>query len=502
MPSAAQLDHAHLWHPFTQMKDWLRREPIVIVSGQGTVLRDARGREYLDANSSIWTNLHGHRHPRINAALARQLRKISHSSALGLANEPAARLAAKLIEICDSRFQISDGRRTTTGLPPSAFRLPQLEKVFFSDDGSTALEVALKLAYEFTRRTRGPKSRPRFLSLRGAYHGDTLGAVSLGHVDLFHQAYSGLLFKSDAVMAPYCYRCPFNRAKPERTDARSTRKCQWECVGQVERALVKQKKRGQPHAAFVFEPLMQGAAGMIPQPSGWLRQVTDLARGHGALLVADEVMTGFGRTSTCDGGVALEGRAPSLFACQHAGVQPDFLCVAKGLTGGYLPMAATLTTQAVFDAFLGEYEEFKTFFHGHSYTGNQLGAAAALASLDVLATPASVKARARLPRVLHDALEELWARPNVGDIRQVGLIAGVELVRNWRTREPFELRERAGIRVCEALAKRGVLTRPIGNVIVLMPPYCTTAGQARRMVTALGESMEEVFGRTRRAPRG
>ena len=459
----ARLDHRHVWHPFTQMRDWLRREPIVIVSGKGAVLRDARGREYLDANSSIWTNLHGHRHPKIDAALQRQLKKIAHSSALGLANEPASVLAAKLARLAGS----------------------PLSKVFYSDDGSTALEVALKLAYEFTRRTRGPRSRPRFLSLEGGYHGDTVGAVSLGHIDLFHRTWRGLLFKTDKVMAPYCYRCPFNRAKPERADARTTRKCNWECVGKVEQTLSKQKKRGEPYAAFVFEPLVQGAAGMIPQPSGWLRQTTDLARDHGALLIADEVMTGFGRTGN-----------QGAFACTREGVEPNFLCLAKGLTGGYLPMAATLTTQKVFDAFLGEYEDFKTFFHGHSYTGNQLGAAAALASLEVLQSRASVIARTKLQKAMHDALETLWVLPNVGDIRQVGLIAGIELVKNWQTRQPFALSERAGIRVCEAMAKRGVLTRPIGNVIVLMPPYCTTNAQMTRMVEALRDAIEETFGRS------
>jgi adenosylmethionine-8-amino-7-oxononanoate aminotransferase len=487
MHPLAKLDHAHVWHPFTQMRDWLRREPMVIVEGQGAVLRDARSREYLDANSSIWTNLHGHNHFAINSAIQRQLKKIAHSSALGLANEPACLLAKKLVAAANPQLAI--GNR-------------QLNKVFFSDDGSTALEVALKLAYEFTRRTRGklvgrgrgPSAttsraiQPRFLSLEGAYHGDTVGAVSLGHIDLFHQSYGGLLFKSARVMSPYCYRCPFNRAKPERDDARDYRKCNWECVGKVEKKFSAQKKKGNPYAAFVFEPLIQGAAGMVPQPDGWLKRVSEIARGHDALLIADEVMTGFGRTgvSKAEGG---RRKAEILFACHHEGVQPDFLCVAKGLTGGYLPMAATLTTQTVFDAFLGEYDEFKTFFHGHSYTGNQLGAAAALASLDILHSEKSIRARARLETQLRDGLKSLWQLPNVGDIRQAGLIAGIELVKDWRTRAPFDLRERAGIRVCEAMARRGVLTRPVGNVIVLMPPYCTTPAQLQKMISALRESV-------------
>jgi adenosylmethionine---8-amino-7-oxononanoate aminotransferase len=502
MNPLAKLDHKFVWHPFTQMRDWLRREPIVIAEGDGAVLCDIRGRKYLDANSSIWTNLHGHRHPKINAAIARQLKKISHSSALGFANEPASLLAEKLVKAADGGRRTADlaghhGRRFN---PKSAIANPKLEKVFFSDDGSTALEVALKLAYEFTRRARGKKSRPKFLSLDGAYHGDTIGAVSLGHVDLFHKAYGGMLFATDKVMSPYCYRCPFNRAKPERADARKYRKCNWECVGKVEQKFSAQKKKGNPYAGFVFEPLMQGAAGMIPQPSGWLSQVTDIARAHGALLIADEVMTGFGRTGiTCHvddktiADIAKNPAAAKLFATQRVGVKPDFLCAAKGLTGGYLPMAATLTTQKVFDAFLGEYEEFKTFFHGHSFTGNQLGSSAALASLDILQTKQSVLQRAKLQKQLHDELQTLWTLPQVGDIRQVGLVAGIELVKDWRTREPFALRERAGIRVCEAMARRGVLTRPVGNVIVIMPPYCTKKTQMQKIASALLEAVKAVF---------
>jgi adenosylmethionine-8-amino-7-oxononanoate aminotransferase len=484
MNKLAKLDQRFVWHPFTQMRDWLKREPIVITEGEGAVLRDVKGREYLDANSSIWTNLHGHQHPRINAAISRQLGKISHSSALGFANEPASLLAEKLVRAA----RLNTVERAS---PQTA-----LNKVFFSDDGSTALEVALKLAYEFTRRERGAKTKPRFLSLDGAYHGDTIGAVSLGHIDLFHKAYGGMLFAADKVMSPYCYRCPFNQAKPERNDARKYRKCNWECVGKAEQKFSVQKKKGNPYAAFVFEPLMQGAAGMIAQPSGWLGQVTEIAHSHGALLIADEVMTGFSRTGvTCrveDKTVAEITKNPAaakLFAAQRVGITPDFLCVAKGLTGGYLPMAATLTTQKIFDTFLGEYEEFKTFFHGHSFTGNQLGAAAALASLEILQSKPSVLQRARLQKWLHEELQSLWALPNVGDIRQVGLVTGIELVRDWRTREPFALRERAGIRVCEAMARRSVLTRPVGNVIVLMPPYCTNRAQLRQMIGALAEGV-------------
>jgi len=448
------------------MKDWLARESIVISSGEGAILRDVNGKEYLDANSSIWTNLHGHSHPEINSAISTQLGRIAHSSALGLANEPASELAAKLVELADASRAISGS----------------LQKVFFSDDGSTAMEVALKLAYEFARRAKAQNS-PRFLSLDGAYHGDTVGAVSLGHIDLFHKAYRGLLFDSDRVMSPYCYRCPFNRAAPERADARTYRKCNWECIGKVEEKFADAKAEQRPISAMVVEPLMQGAAGMIPQPEGWLRRVSEITRENGTPLIADEVMTGFGRTGPT-------------FACQKENVTPDFLCVAKGLTGGYLPMAATLTTQEIFNAFLGEYEEFKTFFHGHSFTANQLGSAAALKSIEILERREESDARQALQTTFESELQALWAARQVGDIRRVGLTAGVELVSNWDTREPFELRERAGIRVCAAMARKGVRTRPIGNVIVLMPPYCARPAQVSRMVNALREAIAEVLGRT------
>ncbi|MDQ6630742.1 MAG: aminotransferase class III-fold pyridoxal phosphate-dependent enzyme [Verrucomicrobiota bacterium] len=486
MNPLAQLDHKYIWHPFTQMKDWLKREPILITSGKGAVLRDVHGQEYLDANSSIWTNLHGHAHPKINSAIQRQLKKISHSSALGCANEPASLLAEKLVKVANPA--------NLTNGPASA-----LNKVFFSDDGSTAMEVALKLAYEFARRS-GQSKNPKFLSLHNAYHGDTIGAVSLGHIDLFNKSWTGLRFKTDKAFAPYCYRCPFNRAKPQRADARTYRKCSWECVGQVEQKFSKQKKKGNPYAAFVVEPLMQGAAGMIPQPSSWLHRVNEIVRGNGAQLIADEVMTGFGRTGLEQSAFSVQhsekaelktqnSKLQTLFACHHENVQPDFLAVAKGLTGGYLPMAATLTTQKVFDAFLGEYDEFKTFFHGHSFTGNQLGAAAAGASLDLLTSQQSIRSRQTLEQILREELKDLWRFPNVGDIRQVGLVVGIELVKNWKTREPFALEERVGMRVCETMAQFGVLTRPIGNVIVLMPPYCATKVQTQTMVRVLGKAL-------------
>ena len=447
------------------MRDWLKGEPLVIERGKGAVLWDVHGREYIDANSSIWTNLHGHNHPKVNAAIRRQLGRVAHTSALGLANEPASLLGQALVQLANPR----------TGLPK---RQSRLAKVFYSDDGSTAVELALKLAYEFACRT-GRARKPRFLSLDGAYHGDTVGAVSAGHIDLFHKAYSGMLFKTDKVMSPYCYRCPFNKAKPERGDARDTRKCNFECVDKVEQQFAARKKRGVNYAALLVEPGMQGPAGMIAQPKGWLGRVAEISRVHGTQLIADEVMTGLGRA------------ADRLFASHDEGVQPDFLCVAKGLTGGYLPMAATLTTQEVFDAFLGDYSELKTFFHGHSYTGNQLGSAASLASIGLLNTAAT--RRKKLAANLRSESKRLWVLPQVGDIRQAGCVLAVELVRDWQTREPFELVERAGIRVCDALAKRGVLTRPVGNVIVIMPPYCTTQRQVKKIFSALHNAIDETL---------
>jgi len=447
------------------MRDWLKGEPLVIERGKGAVLWDVHGREYIDANSSIWTNLHGHNHPKVNAAIRRQLGRVAHTSALGLANEPASLLGQALVQLANPR----------TGLSK---RQSRLAKVFYSDDGSTAVEVALKLAYKFACRT-GRARKPRFLSLDGAYHGDTVGAVSAGHIDLFHKAYSGMLFKTDKVMSPYCYRCPFNKAKPERGDARDTRKCNFECVDKVEQQFAARKKRGVNYAALLVEPGMQGPAGMIAQPKGWLGRVAEISRGHGTQLIADEVMTGLGRA------------ADQLFASHDEGVQPDFLCVAKGLTGGYLPMAATLTTQEVFDAFLGDYSELKTFFHGHSYTGNQLGSAASLASIGLLNTAAT--RRKKLAANLRSESKRLWMLPQVGDIRQAGCVLAVELVRDWQTREPFELVERAGIRVCDALAKRGVLTRPVGNVIVIMPPYCTTQRQVKKIFSALHNAIDETL---------
>ncbi len=350
------------------------------------------------------------------------------------------------------------------------------------------MEAAIKLATEYSKRTRGVK-KPRFLSLDGAYHGDSVGAFSLGHIPLFRQSCSSILFRCDKFMSPYCYRCPFNKAKPQRADARSYRKCNWECIDVVERTFARQRKKGQPYSLIALEPSIQGAAGMIAQPQGWLSRVCDIARQHGTLILLDEVMTGFGRTTTKQ----FSDGTSQLFAFQSEGVAPDMVAIAKGMTGGYLPMAATLVSQPIFDAFLGDYAEYKTFFHGHSYTANQLGSVAALASLELLQSARIRNHRAAMEAGLRAALNDLWHHRSVGDIRQVGLIAGIELVRDHKRRTPFELSDQAGIRICAAMALKGVLTRPIGNVIVIMPPYSTTLSQINRIIHALRQSIREIL---------
>ena len=418
MDSLADKDRRHIWHPFTQMKDWMAEEPVVIESGKGAMLRDTNGREYIDANSSIWTNLHGHRHPKITQAIKDQLDRIAHSSFLGLSNEPAIRLAARLVEVAPRG----------------------LARVFYSDDGSTAMEVAIKMALQYWRHRQQPQ-RTRFVAFADAYHGDTLGAVSVGGIDLFHAAFKPLLF--DVIR-----------------------------VNELPSLTTILQEQSETVAAVVIEPLVQGAAGMKLWPRGWLGELRRLCTDHGVLLIADEVMTGFGRTGT-------------MFACEQEGVTPDLMAAAKGLTGGYLPLAATLTTEEVFDAFLGDYSEFKTFFHGHSYTGNQLGCAAALANLQVFEEERVLEKVSVVGTRLSAGLERIRTLPHVAEVRQIGVIAGVEL-------GPYALTDRVGHKVCLEMRKRGVLTRPIGNTIVLMPPYCISDEQLDRVLSVLAESIHAV----------
>ncbi len=412
-------DRDHLWHPFTQMAGFLKEDLLIITRGEGVYLYDLAGRRYLDGVSSLWANVHGHRRQELDQALKAQLEQVAHSTLLGIAHPPAILLARRLAELAP----------------------PGLTRVFFSDNGSTAVEVALKLAFQFWRN-KGQPQRQRFLKLSGAYHGDTLGAVSVGGIPLFHETYRPLLFETLEAPATYCYRCPHHED------------CQSQCLARLEELVA---AHHQELAAVILEPIMQGAAGMIPQPPGYLAQVREVTRRHGVLLIADEVAVGFGRTG-------------KMFACEHEQVCPDLLCLAKGLTGGYLPLAATLATDEIYQGFLGEYQEFRTFFHGHTFTGNPLAAAVGLASLDIFKRDRVLeKLPAKIAR-LSSRLSEMAAHPHIGDIRQRGLMVGIELVQDKNTREAFPLARRTGHKVILAARKLGAILRPLGDTIVLMPP--------------------------------
>ena len=422
--SAAAADKAHAWHPFTQHADWCapEHEPLVLVEGEGALLRDSEGREYLDGNSSIWTNLHGHRHPRIDAAIRAQLDRVAHTSFLGFTHPLAAQLAGELVALWSA---------------------DSLTRVFFSDDGSTAIEVALKMAAQFWQQTGQPQ-RTRFVAFSGAYHGDTMGASSLGGIPAFHGKFSAWQFPAEHV------------------------------ASMDELRLLDAEKI----AAVVIEPLIQGAAGMRLWPRGMLADLRAWCDAHGVLLILDEVMTGFGRTGT-------------MFACEQEGVIPDFIALAKGLTGGYLPLAATLTTERVFSAFLGGPE--RTLYYGHSYTANQLGCAAALANLAIFREERVLeKLRGQIARFAR-LLDGLRALPQVVEVRQCGFIAGIEL--REESGEPFPPERLVGPSVCLAARKHGLLTRPIRDVVALMPPYCTTDAQLAQAVEAVALAIGEVCGR-------
>jgi adenosylmethionine-8-amino-7-oxononanoate aminotransferase len=419
-----QWDHDHVWHPFTPMQLYVSEPPLIIREGRDCFLIDLDGREYLDGVSSLWCNVHGHRVPELDQAIREQLDRIAHSTLLGLANEPSIVLARRLVE-----------------------RAPQgLTRVFYSDNGATAVEVALKLAFQFWRQTEPARpNKTKFLGLTAAYHGDTLGDVSVGDLARFHHLFAPLLFPTLRAPAPYCYRCPLGLQRAT---------CRIDCV-EVLCDLVRQ--HADTLAAVVIEPLVQGAAGMITAPDGYLQRVREVTEECDVLLIADEVAVGFGRTG-------------SLFACEQEGVRPDFLCLAKGLTGGYLPLAATLTTERIFEAFLGPPEAGRTFFHGHTYTGNPLGCAVALASLERLEAPGGLPALPARCRRLQHNLERFRDLPIVGDIRQRGLMVGIELVRDRVTKEPFDPKLRLGAKICRWCREEGVLLRPLGDVIVVMPP--------------------------------
>ena len=414
-------DRAHLWHPFTQQQGWTDEPPVIVERAEGTDLIDVEGRRYIDGVSSLWCNVHGHQHPRIDAALRDQLGRVAHSTMLGLSHRPAIELAQRLAEIAP----------------------PGLTRVFYSDSGSTATEIALKMAFQYWQQ-RGER-RPRFAALKMAYHGDTIGSVSVGGIDLFHSMYRPLLFDT---------------LKAEPGDLDDMDRLLSAHPGEV--------------AAVILEPLVQGAAGMLVHPDGYLRGVRELCDRHDVLLIADEVATGFGRT----------GR---MFACEHEDVAPDLLCLAKGITGGYLPLAATLASEPVYEGFLGEFEEFRTFFHGHTYTGNPLACTAAIASLDVFRDENTLGELAGKIDLLAGLLEPLAEHPAVREVRRVGFMVGIEL-------EEFPLTVRMGHQVTLEARSRGAIVRPLGDVVVLMPPLAISGADLTRLVSITAAAIDAATG--------
>ncbi|MEQ1501242.1 MAG: adenosylmethionine--8-amino-7-oxononanoate transaminase [Myxococcota bacterium] len=434
----AALDHRHLWHPFTQHREWFDAgDPLIVARGEGNALIDVHGRRYLDGVSSLWTTVHGHRHPDLDRALRDQLDQLAHSTLLGLTHPPAIRLAAALV----------------------AKAPPGLTRVFYSDDGSTAVEVALKMAFQLQQH-RGHPRRTRFAALRDGYHGDTLGAVSVGSIDLFHAVYRPLLF--DAVALP----SPIEPGGDEE-------------LGCLHRALALLDQHADTLAAFVYEPLVQGAAGMKMHSASFVRALGEAARARGVLLVADEVAVGFGRTGT-------------LFATEQVGLTPDFLCLAKGLAGGYLPLAATLTTEAVFEGFLGDPAAHRQLFHGHTFTGNPLGCAVALESLALFDRADVLGHVARLSAALGSSLADLAAVPWVGGVRQRGVMVGIDL--RSRDGRPFDPAARTGHRVAMACRPRGAIVRPLGDTIVLNPPLSFGLDEAHALVEIVGGAIRDVLG--------
>lgn len=437
-------DLRHLWHPFTQQQVWPDDDPLIIERAEGNHLIDDLGRRYLDGVSSLWVTVHGHRKREIDEAVRAQLDRVAHSTLLGLSSVPAVELAAKLVAIAPGG----------------------LTRVFYSDSGSTSVEIAVKMAYQYWRQKGRPEKR-RFVALQEAYHGDTVGSVSVGGIDLFHATFRDLLFEVDRIPTPYEYRWP------------GPGECLEQCVRAAAELL---ERRGKEIAGLVVEPLVQGAAGMLVQPRGYLSRLAELCRRHEVLLICDEVATGFGRTGT-------------MFAVEQEGVRPDLMCVAKGLTGGYLPLAATLATEEIYSAFLGGVAEKRTFFHGHTYTGNPLACAAALANLELFERERTLERM----RPAMDALAEELARvaelPHAGEVRRRGMMLGVELVKDRRTKEEYAYGDRVGHRVCLAVRKRGVILRPLGSVVVLMPPLSLTVEEAHHLGGAVREAIVEVTGR-------
>jgi adenosylmethionine---8-amino-7-oxononanoate aminotransferase len=440
-----QWDRQYVWHPFTQHTVWNALDPLVIVAGEGEFLIDADGKRYIDGISSMWCNVHGHRHPAIDAAIKEQIDRISHTTLLGLTHPLAAHLAKRIVDIAP----------------------PGLAKVFYSDDGSTAVEVAIKMAYAYWHH-QGQPHRTTFLTLRNAYHGDTIGAVSVGAVEVFHGVYKPLLFETLQAPSPYCYRCELGCRRES---------CRLACAKELGRIL---DQRGGHIAGVIVEPLMQCAGGMIAAPPGYLKIVRESCDRHGVPLIADEIATGFGRTGT-------------MFACQQENVAPDLMCIGKGLTNGYLPLAVTLATEDIYNAFLGTVDELKTFFHGHTFTGNPLGCAAALASLDVFESQQVLDFLPDKIQFLRQRLRKTADNAWVGDVRQQGLLAGIELVADKASKREFPYSLQVGAEVCMAARKHGAILRPLGNTLVLFPPLSISRENLGRLLDIVDTCIDQVL---------
>ncbi|RFA33514.1 adenosylmethionine--8-amino-7-oxononanoate transaminase [Virgibacillus dokdonensis] len=432
----------HLWLPFTQMKDY-DLDPLIIEEGQGVKVKDIYGKEYYDGFSSVWLNVHGHRKQKLDEAIKQQLEKIAHSTLLGMTNVPATELAEELVKVSPEN----------------------LTRVFYSDSGATAMEIALKMAFQYWINIGRPEKQ-KFIAMQNGYHGDTIGAVSVGSIDLFHHIYGPLMFESYKAPIPYVYR----------SSSGDPIQCRDACLYELEQLLMEKHAE---IAALSIESMVQGASGMIVMPDGFLAGVRELCDQYNILMIVDEVATGFGRTG-------------KMFACEHEQVQPDFMAVGKGITGGYLPIAATLTTEDIYQAFYDDYNQMKTFFHGHSYTGNQLGCAVALENVKLFKEEQIVESVATKAKEMGKILQQLYALPTVGDVRQLGFMCGIELVANQETREPFPPEKRVGYLVSLKMRDLGMLTRPIGNTIVFMPPLATTVEEIEAMVGIMKAAIHEV----------
>lgn len=449
----AEIDKTKIWHPFTQMQEWEGEEITIISEGDGFYLKDVKGRTYIDGVSSLWCNVHGHRKKEIDEAVKDQLDKIAHSTFLGLSNVPAILLADQLIKIAPNG----------------------LTRVFYSDSGSESVEIALKMAYQYWQQ-KGRKEKNKFAKLSNAYHGDTLGSVSVGGIELFHELYKPLLFETFEIPTPYTYRwnaVDFTEFMPNGDRKSFAAFVKKESLRILEEVLSAHEGE---IAGLVMEPLMQGAAGMIVHPQGYLAEVRRLTQKYNILLILDEVATGFGRTG-------------KMFACEHEDVTPDIMTVAKGLTGGYLPLAATLTTEEIYEAFLGDYSEYKTFFHGHTFTGNPLACRAALANLEIFEKEQTLEAMQPKIKWLAKRLESFWQLEHVGDIRQAGFMVGIELVKDRETREPYPLPLKMGGKVCQRVKEHGIWIRPLGNVVVLMPAPAMDQATLAKLLDGVEESI-------------